>query len=82
MPSWKGSDTVNRKDAMEIVNKELDNGMTIEFIKETDGAFAYLCEADNPDIIPNKVAAAVNKTTGRIGWSVLSAEEAIKNCIR
>lgn len=73
---------MNKKDAIEIVNKELSDTMTIKFVKETDGAFVYLCEANNPDVIPNKVAAAVNKLTGRIGWSVCSAEEAIKNCTK
>ena len=45
--------------------------------KETANLFTFMCEALDPDVIPSKLVAAVNRKTGKSAVSMRSQEEAI-----
>ena len=48
-------------------------------VEETSDAFIFMCEAPDPEMIPSKLAVAVNKKTSRIGTSMSSYDEAAAN---
>ena len=72
---------MNRDNAIEILKKELRD-YSIKPIGENKQAYFFLCEAPSPDLIPSKLAAAVNKETMAIGVSLKGYEDAIKNATK
>lgn len=57
-------------------------GRTIKKVRENSQVCVFMCEAKNKDIIPGKIAVAVNKSNLKMGSSLFSFEEAISNALR
>lgn len=71
---------MTKNEAAKIAYDELDKTMSIKDIEEREEAYIFLCESPDPNIIPSKLIAAVNKKTGKTGFSILSIEDAVKGC--
>ena len=71
--------SITEKEAMSLVTKEVSD-RTVKKVRENDTAYGFLCE--NDDLIPSKLIVAVNKTNGKLGFSIKSSEEAFSNCTK
>lgn len=73
--------TITKDEAIKIAIKEF-NGYSIKFLEENNGVFVFLCSAQDKEQIPDKIVTAINKNTGKIGYSIISIEDAIKSSKR
>ncbi len=64
-------------EATNLVKKKL-RGYKISKIKETPQIYLFMCETPDPEMVPSKIAVAVNKKTGKFGSSIRDYNEAIR----
>lgn len=57
-------------------------GYKVKKIRDTSSVYLFMCEALDRNIIPSKIAVAINKTNLKIGTSILGYEEAISEALR
>ena len=69
---------MNEQQALMLVKEKLKD-YKAKKVEETSDAFIFMCEAPDPEMIPSKLAVAVNKKTSRIGTSMSSYDEAAAN---
>ena len=67
-----------KNEAADLVKKSIGTTMSVSLLRDHSNAFVFLCTATDPEAIPNKIIAAVNKDSGNIGYSLLSVEDAVK----
>lgn len=68
---------ITEKNAINLVRSKLSN-YRVRMDRETLRFYLFMCEAPDPDIIPSKIAIAVNKQSGKMGSSIASYEDAIR----
>lgn len=70
---------ISINEAAEAVKKEFDVKMYDVKAVKTDGrAFVFLCRNKDKDAIPDMMIVAVNKATGKLGYSVFDLDAAVK----
>ena len=67
---------IDQKKAIEIVRSKF-KGFGVNKVKETSDVFLFICKSPDRESIPNQMAVAVNKNSGKIGMSIISYDEAI-----
>ena len=72
---------IDQKKAIEIVKSKF-KGYGVKKVKETPNAFLFVCEAPDRESIPSKMAVAVSKSSGKMGMSITSYEEAISGATK
>lgn len=68
---------MNEIDAINLVRSKVGN-YRVKKLEETPQVYLFMCESPDPDDIPNKIAVAVNKKSSKIGSSIMSYEDAIR----
>ena len=68
---------MSEREAINLVKKNL-SGYKVSKIKETPQVFLFMCETPDPEMVPSKIAVAVNKRTGKLGSSIRDYNEAIR----
>lgn len=68
---------MTEKEAITLVTKKL-GGYHVKLVQETNQVYLFMCEAPDPELMPSKIAVAVNKWSGKMGSSIASYEEAIR----
>ena len=68
---------MSEREAINLVKKNL-SGYKVSTIKETPQVFLFMCETPDPEMVPSKIAVAVNKRTGKLGSSIRDYNEAIR----
>jgi hypothetical protein len=63
---------------LDEVKKEIGGVYSFEKKDTKNGVDIYLCTAKNKELIPSKVIAAYNPITDRVGYSIVSEDEAIE----
>ena len=67
---------MNEQQALMLIKEQL-NDYKAKKVDETSDVFVFMCEAPDPEMIPSKIAVAVNKKTSHLGTSMNSYDEAI-----
>ena len=68
---------MTEKNAIALVKSKL-SGYRVRKEKDLPHFFVFMCEAPDPQMMPSKIAVAVNKETSKIGTSIASFEEAVQ----
>ena len=68
---------MTEQEAIRLIKSKL-SGYRIRKLKESSGVFVFMCESPDPEVIPSKLVAAVNRKNGKIASSITSIEEVIK----
>lgn len=68
---------MSEREAINLVKKNL-SGYEVSKIKETPQVFLFMCKTPDPEMVPSKIAVAVNKKTGKFGSSIRDYDEAIR----
>ena len=71
---------MNEREAVNLVKKNLRD-YRISKIKETPQVYLFMCETPDPEMVPSKIAVAVNKRTGKLGSSIRDYDEAIRGAM-
>lgn len=69
---------MDKTKAMKIVSDKIGNEYRIGLIKENQNYFVFMCEAMDQECVPSKIIVAVNKTSNKVGSSIMNVEEAIR----
>lgn len=67
---------MTEQEAIKLIKSKII-GYRVHKLKETANLFVFMCEALDPDTIPSKLVAAINRKTGKSAVSMRSQEEAI-----
>jgi hypothetical protein len=67
--------------AIKLVKRELPK-YRVRKLRETPQVFLFMCEAPDPNMMPSKIAVAVNKKTSALGSSISSLEDAIQQALK
>ena len=67
---------MNEQQALMLVKEQLKD-YKAKKVDETSDTFVFMCEAPDPEMIPWKLAVAVNKKNSRLGTSMNSYGDAI-----
>lgn len=73
---------MNEQKAIALVKSKFGNGYQVKKIRETPTVYLFMCETADKSLMPDKLVAAVNKTTSRIGFSNKSYDEAIRGAMK
>ena len=72
--------TMTDQIAASLIKSNLE-GYKVKKLRETPTVFLFTCDAEDKDVFPSKLVAAVSKKTSKIGLSNKSYEEAIKMAV-
>lgn len=67
---------MTEREAVKLIRKQL-KWHRMQKIDETPDVFVFLCENPVREIMPNKMAVAVGKKTGKTAASITSVEDII-----
>lgn len=73
---------VNADKAKEVISGKIEGVMTIVKTKDYPDAHVFYCKNNINGAIPGGMIYAVSKSTGNIGASIVSEDDAIKNARR
>ena len=71
---------MDKSEAIKIIKNEFGKTYKVKLVEENDKAYAFYCKAKNSSLIPSGIIVALNKSTRKIGSSIISVEEAINAC--
>ena len=68
---------ISKNEAMSKLESEIKESHTVRFYEEHPEAYVFICKNKITDAIPDTIFAAVNKRSGKMGYSVYDIDAAI-----
>jgi len=64
---------------IDLIERAVGSGYSIKHASDRGSVSVFMAEAKEDDVIPSAIAIAVDTNTYKIGTSIISIDEAIKN---
>lgn len=71
---------MTEREAAKIVKSRIGD-YRVKLVREMPQVYLFMCESSDSEMMPSKIAVAINKKTQKIGSSIMSYEDAIKQAL-
>ena len=71
---------MTKNEAYEIVFTKIGRNFSVKYLYDTNKAYVFIGKAKNREWIPDTQIVAVNKQSGKMGFSGFSDQDAINHC--